>query len=69
MRHYGTAPGRFALYDDDGGTFDFEDGEYSWTELVVERGRDGRMQGRATRPARGRPFGYSAITWRMMTER
>ena len=44
VRHYGSAPGRYALYDDDGATFDFEGGELSWTELVVERGRGAMVE-------------------------
>jgi alpha-D-xyloside xylohydrolase len=33
VRYYGKAPGRFMLYDDDGESFDYEKGKYSWTEL------------------------------------
>ena len=67
VRYYGTAPGLFSLYDDDGATFDFERGELSWTELAVERGDDGRLRPRITPPERGRPSGYSTMRWRMMT--
>jgi alpha-D-xyloside xylohydrolase len=35
IRHYGENSGRFMLYDDDGTSFDYEQGDYSWTELKV----------------------------------
>ncbi len=33
VRHYGTKPGSFKLYDDDGETFDYEKGAYSWRTI------------------------------------
>ena len=35
VRHYGEAPGKLALYDDDGETFGYEKGEYSWMQLAA----------------------------------
>jgi alpha-D-xyloside xylohydrolase len=35
IRHYGIRPGAFQLYDDDGTSFNHEQGEYSWAELKV----------------------------------
>lgn len=35
IRHYGINPGVFQLYDDDGTSFNFEQGDYSWAELKV----------------------------------
>ena len=32
-RRFGTKPGKFMMYDDDGETFAYERGEYLWTEL------------------------------------
>jgi alpha-glucosidase (family GH31 glycosyl hydrolase) len=66
VRHYGDADGEFALYDDDGATFAYENGEYSWTRLRVARAADGTLRGEALRPAAGRPFGYDNIRWTMM---
>jgi alpha-glucosidase (family GH31 glycosyl hydrolase) len=37
IRHYGNKAGSFQLYDDDGTTFDYEQGKFSWTELKVTR--------------------------------
>jgi alpha-D-xyloside xylohydrolase len=36
IRHYGEKEGSFRLYDDDGTSFDYEQGAYSWAELKVE---------------------------------
>ncbi len=37
IRHYGVKSGTFRLYDDDGVSFDYEQGDYSWTRLKVTR--------------------------------
>ncbi|HEX8851506.1 MAG TPA: TIM-barrel domain-containing protein [Gemmatimonadaceae bacterium] len=66
VRHYGEAPGRFELYDDDGASFDYERGMFSWTPLVVERDRDGRLRGSVQRPAKDRPFAYRDVRFIMM---
>jgi alpha-glucosidase (family GH31 glycosyl hydrolase) len=66
VRHYGDADGRFDLYDDDGVTFAYERGAFSWTTLAVHRDAAGRLQGAVTRPASGRPFSYRTIRWKML---
>ncbi len=35
VRHYGMKPGAFQLYDDDGTSFNYEQGAFSWAELKV----------------------------------
>ena len=35
IRYYGKKSGAFQLYDDDGTSFNFEQGDYSWAELKV----------------------------------
>ncbi len=37
VRHYGGLEGKYLLYDDDGETFDYENGYYSWTELSATK--------------------------------
>ena len=42
IRHYGKATGGFSLYDDDGESFAYEHGEYTWLQLRAEAdGADG----------------------------
>lgn len=68
VRHYGTASGSFQLYDDDGTTFDFEKGSYSFTRLTVNKMVDGKLKGDMAAPVTGKPFGYSKeIKWEFMT--
>jgi alpha-D-xyloside xylohydrolase len=43
VRHYGTAPGAFDLFEDDGTTFDYERGRYRIRRLSVEAGESGRL--------------------------
>src|SRR5690606_34066472 len=36
IRHYGEKPGYYRLYDDDGESYNYENGEYSWRDIKVE---------------------------------
>ena len=65
VRHYGETPGSFALYDDDGTTFAYERGEFSWTTLFATRdvSAPGSLRGDARRPPAGKPFSYREIRW------
>ena len=63
MRVYGSAPGSFVLYDDDGNTFDFEKGQFTKVLLKAENGK-----GSIEKPASGKPFGYTPkVKWTFMT--
>ncbi len=53
VRHYGSAPGSFTLYDDDGETFAYERGERTWTRLDVAKDARGAWKGRVTPSAPG----------------
>ncbi len=68
VRHYGHANGTYHLYDDDGETFDYEQGAFSWTRLTVTRGADGKLAGSLSRSVDGLPFNYGQVNWQMMTE-
>lgn len=64
VRHYGRQAGSFVLYDDDGETYDYEQGAYSLTELRVTA-----EQGAAAAPLReGASPTYRRLEWRFMTE-
>jgi len=69
VRHYGEAAGRMAVYDDDGETFNFEQGEYSWTELAVRKDARGALRGQITPDRNGRRWSYGEVTWTFMTAR
>jgi len=61
VRVYGSANGEFLLYDDDGRTYDFEDGAYTMKKLTVKNG-DGKIEDiRADGP-----WSYSKVKWKFM---
>ena len=66
VRHYGREPGRLRLYDDDGETFAYESGEYSWTALSAARDASGAWKG-AVEPDPRHRWRYSDVSWRFMT--
>jgi alpha-glucosidase (family GH31 glycosyl hydrolase) len=68
IRHYGELPGRLALYDDDGVTFDYEKGVYCWTQLSVTKDSKGAWQGSITPDKNGRKWRYAGVSWTFMTK-
>ena len=58
MRAYGSNPGGFTLYADDGETYDFEKGDQ--TRLVLSWGASG---GTATRSGRFARHRYEILDW------
>lgn len=66
VRHYGEASGSFDLYDDDGTTFGYEDGDFSWTTLEARRDASGVWRGTKQRSSPAKPFSYATIQWQMM---
>ena len=67
VRHYGQRAGTTSVYDDDGVTFDYERGEYSWTRLEATRDASGAWSGRVTPDANGKRWRYSEVRWRFMS--
>ncbi|MBT6837515.1 MAG: glycoside hydrolase family 31 protein [Bacteroidetes bacterium] len=63
LRYYGKAEGSFLLYDDDGETFDYEKGDYSWTKLSVDA-----QNKKDVKRMEGNYFNYMDISWKFMTE-
>ncbi len=62
VKVYGKADGHFALYNDDGKTFNFEKGEYSVQLLELKQGKG------TVKHSGDAGFGYSGITWKFMTQ-
>lgn len=63
VRHYGDAAGDFQLYDDDGESFAYENGEFSWTLLSVDKAGQVKMERRV-----GEVFNYKDIQWKFMSK-
>ena len=68
FRHYGTADGFLRLYDDDGETFDYEKGAYTWHEIQVRHNKKGKPTGIISKPEKGKPNTIGRITWKYMSE-
>jgi alpha-D-xyloside xylohydrolase len=69
IRHYGTEEGKFTLYDDDGLSFDFENGEFSEVEIKVKKDRKGYLKGTISNPEKGKPYSYNKkVTWEFKTK-
>lgn len=68
IRHYGKADGAYRLYDDDGETFDYEKGAYSWRDIRVTRDKKGILRGTLSKAEKGKPDNVAAVTWRYMTQ-
>jgi len=67
IRYYGSKPGNYSLYDDDGETFDYEKGEYSFRNIRVEK-INGKIAGRISSAVAGKPNTVGKVTFKMMTE-
>lgn len=69
IRHYGTEAGTFRLYDDDGQTYDYEKGDYTYLTISVEVASDGKKQGKVDIPEGGKVWSYNGVyEFRYMTE-
>ena len=67
IRHYGTRTLPYKLYDDDGETFDYEKGAYTWREIKIEE-RNGKWSGSISKAEKGKPDSIGEVTWRFMTQ-
>ncbi len=68
IRHYGTKAGTYHLYDDDGETYNYEKGEYSWRTIRVTPEAGGRLAGTISAAPAGKPNTIGNITWKFMTK-
>jgi alpha-glucosidase (family GH31 glycosyl hydrolase) len=68
VRHYGNKPGTYRLYDDDGETFDYEKGQYSFREIRVTKQSNGQLSGTIQAPVPGKPVTVGAVTFTQMTK-
>lgn len=63
LHHYGTSPGKFRLFDDDGETFAYESGEYRWRTAEVTVDAEGRKSGSVSGTEAGWSSAYGEFTW------
>ena len=64
FRHYGEKNGSFKLYDDDGETFDYEKGHYSWRLVTMEKNKAGAWTGAISAPEKNKPNTIANVSYR-----
>lgn len=67
VQYYGEKAGSFQLYDDDGTTFDYEKGAYSWRTLSMSKDKNGQLIGSISTPENGKPNNIGKVSWKWMT--
>jgi alpha-D-xyloside xylohydrolase len=68
IRHYGQKESQYQLYDDDGETFNYEQGVYSWRNVTVSKGKDGQWKGSLSAPEKNKPNTIGTVTWKFMSK-
>lgn len=67
IRFYGKKPGSYMLYDDDGETFAYEKGEFSWRKITVAADKKGILRGTVSKAEKNKPDNIGKVTWKFMT--
>src|SRR5665648_323563 len=61
VRYYGKKEATYKLYDDDGETFDYEKGAYSWREIKVIAAKGGKMKGSISKAEKSKPDNIGTV--------
>jgi len=68
IRVYGTKEATYQLYDDDGESFDYEKGAFSWREIRVTTGKNGKLEGSVAKAERSKPDNFGSIKFNFRSE-
>ena len=68
IRFYGKKGSNYKLYDDDGETFDYEKGAFSWREIKVVTTKDGKLKGTVSKADKFKPDNFGALNFKFMSE-
>jgi len=68
IRHYGQKAAVYKLYDDDGETFNYEKGEYSWRTVQVTFNKRGAPVGSISPKEKNKPNSFGNISFEFMTK-
>lgn len=68
VRYYGSKPGKYLLYNDDGETFNYEKGDFSWREIAVSPDKKGKPVGTISKAKKGKPDNIGNVSWKIMTD-
>jgi len=69
FRHYGEKEGIYKLYDDDGESFDYEKGSYSWRTVTMKRNSKGEWIGTISEPEKNKPDTVGTVRWKHIDDR
>lgn len=67
VRYYGSAEGNYALYNDDGDSYNYENGDYTIEKLKVSVDKKGRKKG-TRKLSNSAGYLYGKIDWIWMTD-
>ncbi|MBA4053171.1 MAG: ABC transporter substrate-binding protein [Marivirga sp.] len=67
IRHYGTKAATYKLYDDDGVSFDYERGIYSWRDIKVFPLKNGQLKGTVSKAEKNKPDNIAQVAWKFMS--
>ena len=60
--HYGGMDGKYLLYDDDGETFDYEKGIFSWRKIEVTKNKKDQWEYSISKAEKGKPDNIGKVT-------
>jgi alpha-D-xyloside xylohydrolase len=66
FRHYGEKEGNYKLYDDDGESFDYEKGSYSWRTVMMKKNNKGEWGGTISEPEKNKPNTVGKVSWKQV---
>jgi len=66
VRHYGSKENTFQLYNDDGETFNYENGDCTLLELKVAKGKSGKLNGQS-KFINNKNYSYGKVNWLWMS--
>ena len=68
IRVYGKIGSSYALYDDDGVSFDYEKGKFTRILLTVSKDKSGKLRGNVIVPESADVWSYDSYIWKFMTK-
>ena len=67
IRYYGDKETSYQLYDDDGKTFDYEKGAFSWRTISIKKDAQGKLMGTLSNAEKNKPDNIGKVTWEFKT--
>ena len=68
IKHYGEKEASYRLYDDDGKTFEYEKGAYSWRTVTIKKDKNGQLVGSISDSEKGKPNNIGKVSWEFKTK-